>query len=61
MTLQEQYNELSYYTLLHGDPSFIHQHIVDAYIAQTADANRTGRGTLFLPIFSKSILWLRKQ
>jgi hypothetical protein len=38
MTLQEQYNELSFYTLSHQDPSFIHQHIVNAYIAQTADA-----------------------
>ena len=39
MTLQEQYNELSFYTLSHQDPSFIHQHIVDAYFAQIADAN----------------------
>jgi hypothetical protein len=39
MTLQEQYTELSFYTLSHRDPSFIHQHIVDAYFAQTADAN----------------------
>ncbi|MCZ7381786.1 MAG: DUF5946 family protein [Candidatus Methanoperedens sp.] len=34
---QEAYNELSYYTLSHGDPSFIHQYIVDAYAAQHAD------------------------
>lgn len=27
-------NELSYYTLAHGDPAFIHQHLVDAYRAQ---------------------------
>jgi len=27
-------HELSYYTLAHGDPSFIHQHLVDAYGAQ---------------------------
>jgi Family of unknown function (DUF5946) len=27
-------NELSYYTLAHGDPVFIHQHLVDAYGAQ---------------------------
>jgi len=32
---QEAYNELSYYTLAHGGPEFIHQHIVDAYGAQT--------------------------
>lgn len=36
-TDQDTYNELSYYTLAHGDPSFIHQHIVDAYAAQTLD------------------------
>lgn len=27
-------NELSYYTLAHADPVFIHQHLVDAYGAQ---------------------------
>lgn len=31
------YNELSFYTLAHSDPSFIHQHIVDAYTAQHAN------------------------
>ncbi|HJT18571.1 MAG TPA: DUF5946 family protein [Thermoanaerobaculia bacterium] len=30
------YDELAYYTLAHGDPAFIHQHIVDAWAAQTA-------------------------
>lgn len=39
MTTQEQYYELSFYTLAHKDKSFIHQHIVDAYAAQTADSN----------------------
>lgn len=34
---QEAYNELSYCTLSHGGPSFIHQYIVDAYAAQHAD------------------------
>jgi Family of unknown function (DUF5946) len=34
---QEAYYELSYYTLAHPDPSFIHHHIVDAYTAQCAD------------------------
>ncbi len=34
---QESYNELSYYTLSHGYPSFIHQYIVDAYAAQHAE------------------------
>jgi Family of unknown function (DUF5946) len=36
---QEEYYELSYYTLAHPDPSFIHQHIVDAYTAQSATAD----------------------
>ena len=34
---QDLYNELAYYTLSHSDPSFIHQHVVDAYTAQSAD------------------------
>jgi len=37
MTDQKAYNEVSYYTLSHSDPSFIHQYIVDAYAAQHAD------------------------
>lgn len=36
---QEKFFELSYYTLAHPDPSFIHQHVVDAYAAQNADEN----------------------
>ena len=36
---QEQYYELTYYTISHPGPSFIHQHIVDAYAAQYADEN----------------------
>ena len=35
--LQQKFYELSYYTLAHPDPAFIHQHIVDAFTAQTAD------------------------
>ena len=35
--LQEKFYELSYYTMAHPDPAFIHQHIVDAFTAQTAD------------------------
>ena len=35
--VQEQFYELSYYTLAHPDPAFIHQHVVDAFTAQTAD------------------------
>jgi flavodoxin len=34
---EQQYHELSFYTLSHPDPAFIHQHIVDAYTAQTAN------------------------
>lgn len=34
---QEAFNELSYYTLTHGDPAFIYQYIVDAFAAQQAD------------------------
>jgi uncharacterized membrane protein YcgQ (UPF0703/DUF1980 family) len=37
MTNQEQYNELAYYTLAHKSLDFIHQNIVDAYTAQTAN------------------------
>lgn len=38
MILSEAYNELAFYTLAHPDQIyFIHQHIVDAQIAQTAD------------------------
>jgi Family of unknown function (DUF5946) len=36
MTDEELYHELAYYTLSHPDPSFIHQHVVDAYAAQHA-------------------------
>lgn len=31
------YDELQAYTLAHGDPAFIHQHVVDAWAAQHAD------------------------
>lgn len=36
MTNDELYNELAFYTLSHPDPSFLHQHVVDAYAAQCA-------------------------
>ena len=32
------YDELCCYTLAHGHRDFIHQHVVDAWAAQTADA-----------------------
>ena len=35
--LKDLYHELSCYTLTHPGPSFIHQHIVDAYTAQHAN------------------------
>lgn len=38
-TSSDLYAELSYYTLAHSDPAFIHQHVVDAYAAQNADEN----------------------
>ena len=34
---QDLFNELSYYTLAHSDPGFIHQNAVDAFTAQHAD------------------------
>jgi hypothetical protein len=36
---QYNYNELCYYTLAQDNSSFIHQHVVDAFAAQTADEN----------------------
>ena len=39
MTTNDRYNELSFYTLAHKDKNFIHQHVVDTYAAQTADAD----------------------
>jgi hypothetical protein len=37
MTVEDAYDELCCYTLTHHDPSFIHQHVVDAFSAQHAD------------------------
>ena len=34
---QDAYSELACYTLTHPDPAFIHQYIVDAYVAQHAN------------------------
>lgn len=52
MTSQDLYHELSYYTLAHTSPNFIHQHIVDAYGAQSADLN-TKPITIFF-----ALVWL---
>lgn len=40
-------NELSYYTLAHGDPAFIHQHVVDAYGAQHVRQSASTIGPAF--------------
>src|SRR5713226_5412071 len=40
-------NELSYYTLAHGDPKFIHQHLVDAYGAQHVRQSKSTMGAAF--------------
>jgi Family of unknown function (DUF5946) len=40
-------NELSYYTLAHGDPQFIHQHLVDAYGAQHVRRSESTIGAAF--------------
>jgi hypothetical protein len=40
-------NELSYYTLAHGDPRFIHQHLVDAYGAQHVRQSNSTIGAAF--------------
>jgi hypothetical protein len=41
-------NELSYYTLAHGDPAFIHQHVVDAYGAQHVRPSPSTIGPAFV-------------
>lgn len=43
----QQFHELSFYTLSHGDPKFIHQHIVDAFAVQTADENTKPIAVIF--------------
>jgi Family of unknown function (DUF5946) len=40
-------NELSYYTLGHSDPRFIHQHLVDAYGAQHVRQSKSTIGAAF--------------
>jgi hypothetical protein len=39
MDQQNAFYELTYYTLSHKNPNFIHQYVVDTYAAQTADEN----------------------
>jgi hypothetical protein len=38
---QDKFHELCFYTLAHRDPSFIHQHVVDAFAAQQAGQDST--------------------
>jgi hypothetical protein len=40
-------NEMTYYTLAHGDPKFIHQHLVDAYGAQHVRQSPSTIGAAF--------------
>jgi hypothetical protein len=40
-------NDLSYYTLAHGDRRFIHQHLVDAYGAQHVRQSKSTIGAAF--------------
>ncbi|HET6891268.1 MAG TPA: DUF5946 family protein [Pyrinomonadaceae bacterium] len=44
---QDAYDELCCYTLSHGDPSFIHQHVVDAFMAQNASDQTKPIGLTF--------------
>ena len=41
MEFQDEYHQLTFYTLGHKSADFIHQHIVDCYIAQTANEQTT--------------------
>ena len=41
------YHHVCAYTLTLGDPDFIHQHVVDAFAAQTADARTKPVGLTF--------------
>jgi len=44
---QQAYEELQCYTLGHGGPEFIHQHVVDAWAAQHADEQTKPIGLTF--------------
>jgi Family of unknown function (DUF5946) len=43
----EAYDALCCYTLAHGDAAFIHQHVVDAFMAQNADERTKPIGLTF--------------
>jgi hypothetical protein len=44
---ENAYHELCAYTLTHGDPAFIHQYVVDTYMAQHADERTKPIGITF--------------
>jgi len=44
---EEAYHAVSAYTLTHGDRTFIHQHVVDAWAAQHARADSKPIGVFF--------------
>jgi hypothetical protein len=44
---EEAYHEVCAYTLTHGDPTFVHQHVVDAWAAQHAHAESKPIGVFF--------------
>ena len=44
---ESAYHELCAYTLTHGDPAFIHQHVVDAFMVQRADEHTKPIGLTF--------------
>ena len=46
-TEREAYDEICAYTLTHGDPGFIHQHVVDAWAAQHATKDGKPIGITF--------------
>lgn len=45
--LTDAFHELCAYTLTRGDATFIHQHVVDAWAAQTADSSSKPIGVAF--------------
>ncbi len=47
MSEREAYDELQCYTLGHGSADFVHQHVVDAWAAQHADAHTRPIGLTF--------------
>lgn len=44
---QAAYDELATYTLLHGSPAFLHQHVVDAFAVQHAGPESKPIGVAF--------------